>query len=83
MEQRFKYVGWFDFFTTLQGHDEQISMVFTQNFDGFEAIVGKLLMLVTEHSIAKSCRFPVGEERWWKKENMVMEFLNEFLIPEK
>jgi hypothetical protein len=28
MAQRFTYVGWFDFFTTFQGHDEQISMVF-------------------------------------------------------
>jgi hypothetical protein len=22
-------------------------------------------------------------ERWWKKENVVMEFVNQFLIPEK
>jgi hypothetical protein len=58
-------------------------MVFAHNFDVFEVIVGKLLMLVTEHSIAKSCRFPVGGERWWKKENVVMEFLNVFLILEK
>jgi hypothetical protein len=26
---------------------------------------------------------PVGGERWWKKENVVMEFVNQFLIPEK
>ena len=83
MAQRFKDAGWFDFFTTFQGHDEHILMVFTQNFDGFEAIVGKLLMLVTEHLIAKACRLPVYRERWWKKENVVMEFVNRFLIPEK
>jgi hypothetical protein len=58
-------------------------MVFAHNFDGFEAIVGKLLMLVTEHSMSKSCRLPVGRERWWKKENVVMDFVNQFLIPEK
>jgi hypothetical protein len=82
-DTRFKDAGWFEFFTTFQGHDEHISMVFTQNFDGFEAIVGKLLMMVTEHSIARACKFPVGGERWWKKENVVMEFVNQFLIPEK
>jgi len=71
------------FFTTFQGHVEQISMVFRQNFDGFEAIVWKLLMMVTEHSIARAYKFPIGGERWWKKENVVMEFVNQFLIPKK
>jgi hypothetical protein len=28
MAQRFKDAGWFEFFTTFQGHDEHISMVF-------------------------------------------------------
>ena len=83
MAQRFKYAGGFEFFTTFQGHDEHISMVFTHNFDGFEAIVGKLLMKMIEHSIAKAYIFRVGGERWWKKENVVMEFVNQFLIPEK
>jgi hypothetical protein len=41
MAQKFKDVGWFDFFSTFQGHDEHISMVFAQNFDGFESVVGK------------------------------------------
>jgi hypothetical protein len=50
-------------------------MVFTHNFYGFEAIVGKLVMMVTKNSIARACKLPVGGERWWKKENEVMEFL--------
>jgi hypothetical protein len=83
MAQRLKDVGWFEFFTTFQGHDEQISMVFAQNFDGFEAIIEKLLMMVIEHSISRACKLQVGGERWWKKENVVMEFVNQFLIPEK
>jgi hypothetical protein len=83
MAQRFKDAGWFEFFTTFQGHDEQVSMIFAQNFDGFEVVIGKLLMMVTEHSIARACKLPIGGERWWKKENVVMEFVNQFLIPEK
>jgi hypothetical protein len=49
MAQRFKYAGWFEFLTTFQGHDEQISMIFAQNFVGFEVVIGKLLRMVTEH----------------------------------
>jgi hypothetical protein len=26
---------------------------------------------------------PIYGERWWKKENEVMEFVNQVLIPEK
>jgi hypothetical protein len=36
MAQRFKDAGWFEFLTTFQGYDEQVSMAFSQNFDGFE-----------------------------------------------
>jgi hypothetical protein len=83
MEHKFKDAGWFDFFSTFQGHDEQISIIFAHNFDGFETIVGKILMHVTEHPIEKACRLLVYEERWWKKETLVMEFVNHFLIPER
>ena len=76
MEKQFKDVGWFEFFLTFQGHDEHISMTFSHNFEGFKFVVGKLLMHVTEHSIAKACWLLVYGERWWKKENVVMEFVN-------
>jgi hypothetical protein len=52
-------------------------------FDGFETVVGKLLIHVTKHSITKTCRLPVYGERWWKKETLVMEFVNHFFIPER
>jgi hypothetical protein len=58
-------------------------MIFAQNFDGFKIVVCKLLMHVTKHSIAKACKLPIYGEIWWKKENLVMEFVNQFLIPEK
>jgi hypothetical protein len=83
MAQKFKDAGWFDFFSTFQGHDEQVSIIFAQNFDGFETVVGRVLIHVTEHSIETTCRLPVYGERWWKKETLVMEFVNHFLIPER
>jgi hypothetical protein len=83
MAQRFRDAGWFEFLTTFQGHDEQVSMEFALNFDGHEVEIGKMLMLVTEQTIAKACRLVVGGERWWKKEHVVTEFVNQFLLPDK
>jgi hypothetical protein len=62
MAQIFKDVGWFEFLNTFQGYEEQVSMVFSQNFDCFEVDIRKLLMLVTEKSIAEACRLVVGGE---------------------
>jgi hypothetical protein len=58
-------------------------MVFAQNFDHFEVEIRKLLMLVTEQSIIEACRLVVGGERWWNKEHVVTEFVNQFLLPDK
>jgi hypothetical protein len=82
MAQRFKDASWFEFFTTFKGHDEQVSMLFVENFDGFEVVIGKLLMIVSEHSIAKPCKLSIGAERWWKKEHVIIEFVNQFLLPD-
>ena len=62
MAQRFRDVGWFEFLTTFQGRDEQISIEFALNFDGYEVEIGKLLMLVTKQKISKDCRLVVGGE---------------------
>jgi hypothetical protein len=42
--QKFKNVGWYEFFTLFQGHHENISMLFTQNFDGYETMIGNVLI---------------------------------------
>ena len=61
MAQRFKDAGWFEFLTTFQGYDEQVSMEFALNLDGHEVEIGKMLMLVTEQTISKACRLVVGD----------------------
>ena len=83
MAQRFRDAGWFEFLTTFQGYDKQVSMEFSLNFDGHDFEIGKMLMLVTKQTIAKACRLVVGGEIWWKKEHVVTEFVNQFLLPEK
>jgi hypothetical protein len=47
MAQRFRDAGWFEFLTT---------------FQGYKVDIGKLLMSVTEKTIAKACRLVVGGE---------------------
>jgi hypothetical protein len=78
--QKFRDAGWFNLCTTLQGYHEQVSMMFAQNFDGFATVVGKFLIHVI--SIGTACRLSVYEERWWKKEDMPMEIVNQFLLLE-
>jgi hypothetical protein len=82
ISQRFRRAGWFNFFSMLQGYHERISLMFAQNFDGFTTVVGKVLIHVTEHSIRTTCRLSMYGERWWKKEEMPMQFVNQFLLPE-
>jgi hypothetical protein len=40
-------------------------------------------MLLTEKTIAKAFRLVVGGEIWWKKEHVVTEFVNQFLLPDR
>jgi hypothetical protein len=58
-------------------------MEFALNFYGHEVEIGKMLMLVTKQTISKACKLVVGGERWWNKEHVVIEFLNQFLLPDK
>jgi hypothetical protein len=64
ISQKFRDVGWFKFCSTLRGYHKQVSMMFAKNFDGFETVVGKVLIHVTEHSIGTACRLSVYGERW-------------------
>jgi hypothetical protein len=62
--QKFRDARWFNFCSTLQGYHEKVSMMFEKNFDGFETVVGKVLIHVTEHLIGTACRLSVYRERW-------------------
>jgi hypothetical protein len=57
-------------------------MMFAQNFDGFEIVVGKFLIHVTYHSIGTACRLSLYGEIWWKKEMLPIKIINQFLLRE-
>jgi hypothetical protein len=82
ISQRFIMEGWFNFSPMLHGYHEKISLIFSQNFDGLETMVGKVLIHVTEHSIRTTCRLSMYGERWWKKEEMPMKIFNQVLLLE-
>jgi hypothetical protein len=42
-------------------------MIFAQNFDGFEVVIGKLLMMVTEKSMQDPANCQLGEKGGGKK----------------
>jgi hypothetical protein len=54
--------------------------MFAHNFNGFSTMVGKVLIHVIKHSIETTCRLSVYGERWWEKEEIPMEFVNQVLL---
>jgi len=57
--KQFINLAWYDFCCNLQGYHEEVSMLFTKNFDGFENLVGRVLIYFTKHSIGVACHLPI------------------------
>jgi hypothetical protein len=45
--QKFISTCWYDFYCNFQGYHEEVSMLFSQKFDGFKTRVGRVLIYVT------------------------------------
>ena len=58
--------GWKPFLHSLQGYDEESSLLFTMGFDGRTNRVGHLYFQVTEESISRATKLPREGERWHK-----------------
>jgi hypothetical protein len=58
--------GWRPFLSSLQCHDDGISMQFVVGFDGNIAHVGSLNFAVTEESIAAAKKLLRMGDRWFK-----------------
>ena len=59
--------GWFQFFNRFNGHDDDVSLQFAKTFDGSQAQVGNLTLLVSDQLISKATGLPMEGEKWFKK----------------
>ena len=62
----FLQTGWGSFLRLLEGHNDEISLLFAKGFDGKMAKVGHLTFSMTEESIALATKFPREGARWHK-----------------
>jgi len=53
--KKFKQGECFKFCCTFQGHHEEISMLFSKNFDEFQTQVGNVIIHVTKNLIEATC----------------------------
>jgi hypothetical protein len=66
----FLHAGWGSFLSSLQGHDDDLSMQFAVGFDDKITHVGSLNFAVTEESIVVATKLPRMGDRWFKNHQL-------------
>ena len=74
--------GWFPFFNSFNGYDDDVSLHFAKTFDGNQAQIGDLTLLVFDQSISKATGLPMEGEKWFKKGKLTRAQINRLLKPE-
>jgi hypothetical protein len=77
----FLRTGWGPFLSSLQGHDDGLSMQFPVGFDGKTTHVGSLTFEVTEESIAAATKLPRMGDRWFKNHQLPRSSYNRVFKP--
>jgi hypothetical protein len=78
----FLRAGWGPFLSSLQGHDDGLSMQFAVGFDGKTTHVGSLIFEVTEESISAATKLPRMGDRWFKNHQLSRSSYNRVFKPE-
>ena len=63
---KFEQCGWLVFCQKLQGHDANVTLAFSQGFNGKTTKIGDMTIEVNEASIAATIGLPQTGERWFK-----------------
>ena len=71
--------GWFQFFNRFNGYDDKVSLCFAKTFDGNQAQIGDLTLLVFDQLISKATGLPMEGEKWFKKGKLTWAQIN-FLL---
>lgn len=74
--------GWFLFFNHFNGYDDKVSLHFAKTFDGNQARIGDLTLLVSDQSISKATGLPMEGKKWIKKGRLTRAQINHLLKPE-
>ena len=68
--------GWFQFFNRFNGHDDDVSPQFAKTFDGSQAQIGDLILMVFDQSISRVAGLPMEGEKWFKKGKLTRAQIN-------
>lgn len=71
--------GWFQFFNHFNGYDDGVSLQFANSFDGNEAQIGDLTLVVSDLTISKATGLPMEGEKWFKKGKLTRVQINQLL----
>ena len=55
--------GWFQFFNHFNGHDDDVSLQFANSFDGNQAQIGDLTLVVSDQTISRATGLPMEGEK--------------------
>ena len=61
---------WYQFFQKFQGYDDEITLYFTQGFDGKVVYIGNFIMIVSKKKIVHATALPYRGEHWFKNKTI-------------
>lgn len=70
------------FFTKLQGINDQVSLQFSQGFDGKFTQVGDVVMAIKDKIISRATGLPLKGNKWFKNKSIDQHLSLQFLKPE-
>ena len=62
----FKKAGWILFLEKFNGYDTEIALQFANTFDGRQAVIKGMQLVVTEELISRALELPSTGEKWFK-----------------
>jgi hypothetical protein len=76
----FKAGGWYDYCRGLSRHHPTVTGTFTKGFDGEKDRFKKMVLRVTEDSIAKVTSLPTYGEKWFTRTALKPSYFNHLLV---
>ena len=62
----FEGIGWMPFLSKFDGYDLDVAIQFAKTFDGHQAVIKGMKLVITEELISQALELPNSGERWFK-----------------